>query len=393
MNPQRLVAALAALAIGFGVTLVGVGVADDETVVVTEVEPTDADVTQPSRDGDGPEQEAEPAQEPGAAEVDEPVPSGEEEDEGDVDNDPTSSTCNDLIESGASAEELADAGCSESAPVTVPTTASAPCAIVLEIVTVDERVLVLTDGFGQDASDEYFVSGASTAIIDAPFVDEVIPRLAARTDDPDVFLDCDDDVEFEDVQGDSVLAELESFDRTSGGGGPVDGGFEDGGESSDRRSQAPCDVDFSDLVSVVSDEEFENEGGISADIGREIGDGATAFDSYIEFLSAILDERSPAAPSPGWFDNLTLVTTADRFADVDCDRFDERYEALADLFDQVRSDDDYRRALGSAVCLFGEFSTRNRAGQPLSNSIFTFLSQTGSVGGCQIDPTMTITEN
>lgn len=71
MNPQRLVAALAALAIGFGVTLVGVGLADDETVVVSEGDQTDVEVTQPSRGGEAPEQDAEPAQEPAAAEVDE----------------------------------------------------------------------------------------------------------------------------------------------------------------------------------------------------------------------------------------------------------------------------------------------------------------------------------
>ncbi len=73
MNPQRLVAALAALAVGFGVTLVGVGFADDETVVAPVVEQTDVEVTQPSRGGDSAEQDSEPAQEPGAAEVEEPL--------------------------------------------------------------------------------------------------------------------------------------------------------------------------------------------------------------------------------------------------------------------------------------------------------------------------------
>lgn len=91
MNPQRLVAAIAALAIGFGVTLVGVGFTDDGTVADDagqfddefddefdgefdgESDPeSDAESDSDEAPSDAAEQEEEPADEPVAAEVEEP---------------------------------------------------------------------------------------------------------------------------------------------------------------------------------------------------------------------------------------------------------------------------------------------------------------------------------
>ncbi len=71
MNPQRLAAALAALAVGFGVTLVGVQLVDDGDAVAT-VTSAEADVTIPDEGvdvDDEAQQDETPAEPPPEAEV------------------------------------------------------------------------------------------------------------------------------------------------------------------------------------------------------------------------------------------------------------------------------------------------------------------------------------
>lgn len=78
MNQQRLVAAIAALAVGFAITLVGVGVADDEIAVDSmeaEQEAGELDGGEEEFDDDQrAEQDEEVADEPEAAEAEEPSP-------------------------------------------------------------------------------------------------------------------------------------------------------------------------------------------------------------------------------------------------------------------------------------------------------------------------------
>ncbi len=120
MTPQRLVAAVAALAVGFGVTLVGVTLddADDDAVATVESEATqpDPDVLDDAEAQDGvaepAEQEEEVADEPEPAEVDAPV---EVEDQAETDQSPQS--------------QDAPANPAESAPATT---------VVMEIEEVEE---------------------------------------------------------------------------------------------------------------------------------------------------------------------------------------------------------------------------------------------------------------
>ncbi len=96
MNPQRLVAAVAALAVGFGVTLLGVSIDDSADDAVASVESEEVAAAEATDDDGGEEegavdepaeQEEEAAEEPEPAEVDEPV---DVEDQAETDSSPQS---------------------------------------------------------------------------------------------------------------------------------------------------------------------------------------------------------------------------------------------------------------------------------------------------------------
>ncbi len=393
MNPQRLVAAVAALAIGFGVTLAGVGLADDE--VASDSSAQDEDVGdfeaegEEVEEGEPAEQQAEVAEEADPAEV-EPATSAPVN-QVETEQAPTSSTCDDLVEAGASDEKLNDAGCVPAGPRVGQEIPPSECFEVYEIEAQDGRVLIARSGFFPDASGEIILPSGSTPVRVFPIVADVSVRDAVQVDD-DLFVDCATNETFEDIDGASLLAELQEFD--DGFGGDADGFEDSSGGSSPDGDEAPCRADFNEFASLVTDgfEEFQEGEGIDVKVGSDSASQSDFF-LYLQLMAALLDEQTSSPPDPGWLPNLQLVTAEDRFADVDCDEFDQQINELENRFLEVQTGGQYRQALGLAVCLLGELSTLNEQGRPLTNSIFGYLAANGSVGGCQPDPALTNTEN
>lgn len=164
MNPQRLVAAVAALAIGFGVTLVGVGVADDGSdSIATQIDEQAADATDSADAAVEPaEQEEEQADEPEEAEVE----------------DASTSPSEPTAQQGQPSENAP----SEPVPTSAPTPSNPPtntrndpqaddsfpesgvqCAIVLRLVYDDRtEFVVLVDDLGDDEYRVLDSNGEST---------------------------------------------------------------------------------------------------------------------------------------------------------------------------------------------------------------------------------------
>ena len=162
MTPQRLVAAIAALAVGFGVTLVGVSVADDETDSIASVETVDTDPSSTEADAGAQQDEAQqdeaPADPPPDAEVVDDdaapaVPSG-------GDTPPRDSTDSDDPSS------------------------STECEAVLVVRTGSGELLILSSELGEftESGTDFFVSGSNDSIREV-FQPQAIALISGIIDD------------------------------------------------------------------------------------------------------------------------------------------------------------------------------------------------------------------
>ncbi len=151
MSPQRLVAALAALAVGFGVTLVGVQIVDDDDdTAVATVEAPESPSTEPEVEpAEEAQQEAAPA---------EPSPEA------------------DVVEDGDDAEGVDDgeAPVASSSGATPPRTGSderdstdtAECEAVLVVRTGTGQVLILSGALGEftESDGRFFLAGSGDSV-------------------------------------------------------------------------------------------------------------------------------------------------------------------------------------------------------------------------------------
>lgn len=200
MNPQRLVAAVAALAIGFGVTLAGVIAADDSVPPAPPESQEDIDdaaesaTDEATDDVDGAVQEEAPAAEPEPAEA-EPAPNGE------PDAEPPPAD--------APSQEAPSQPSEQSPPD--PIDVGGECEVVYVVIGVEGDVAVLIDDDVFIASDgRLFLPGSDVSLDELENIAQIQVRVAAQdSDDDDVFVDCDDETLIAERNADDLLDEIE----------------------------------------------------------------------------------------------------------------------------------------------------------------------------------------
>lgn len=164
MNPQRLVSAIAALAVGFGVTLVGVSVADDAADSITSVEAVETDSSSDDEGADEASQEEEAQQDEATAE---PPPDAEV-----VDDDEAPA-----VTSGGDTPPRDSTSGDDSASVP-------ECETVLIIRTGSGELLILSSELGEftESGDSFFLPGSNEPLREA-FEAQAIGLISGIIDD------------------------------------------------------------------------------------------------------------------------------------------------------------------------------------------------------------------
>lgn len=229
MNPQRLVAAVAAVAIGFGVTLAGVIAADDTGAPEPSQVQADPDPSSDENDvGDAAEQEAEPAPEPAPAEA-EPAPV----DDADTESPPV----------GAPSQEAPSQPSEQSTqetrvPIDDSIDSGSECGSAYVVIGTNGQVIVLVDDdvvIGTDG--RLFLPGADVSLDQLANIAQIQVRVAAQIseDGDDVFIDCDDETLIPERNADEFIGEIERLLQIDVGvPDPIegDGERESGGDAS-----------------------------------------------------------------------------------------------------------------------------------------------------------------
>ncbi|MFK7916659.1 MAG: hypothetical protein AB8G14_01160 [Ilumatobacter sp.] len=227
MNPQRLVAAVAALAIGFGVTLAGVIVADEDSTASSnqvdepvaaqddaddDIEVEETDDVEEADDAGGVEQEEAPAPEPAPAEAEPAVDSDDAESQQPSQEAPSQSPESPPEQPG-NQDEAGD---------------EAECQLVYVVVGVDGKVAVLGEDELFLAGDgSVFLPGADVSLDDLSVVQEVSVRVAVLVragGTGDVFIDCETEALIEERDPDELIDEIDRILDDVSTGDPTGGG-------------------------------------------------------------------------------------------------------------------------------------------------------------------------
>ncbi len=305
MNPHRLVAAVAALAIGFGVTLVGVSVADDgDATVSSELDQVGEleDEGDEIDEGGRAEQEEAVAEEADPAEV-EPTTSVLA-DQIESEQGPTSSTCDDLAGSGVSDEELLAAGC-DPAESDDANGQRATCRAVYEVTSQDgEQTRVIV----KEVQD-----GGVVIEPDGEFIREG-ERGVERLDELGFFFVGPDELPLLGFPCEQVgeVVDLDDLDGLPDSEGSIEGEPEtdEGASSTTAGSDQifPCDLPLQRVL-----DDLGIDGFIDLDDDAEASD----WESYITLLDAALIE-STGEPSFDWGVQVASTADSDTFQELDC---------------------------------------------------------------------------
>lgn len=322
MNSQRLVAAVAALAIGFGVTLIGVAVDDGDEVVVTadasEGEVADVqDVGDPSAGADEPaEQEEEPADEPEPAEVESPATTDGSAQSQEAPSRPAETAPATSVEMEMEeVDDFDDSGLPLDGPACVDVVTLSVDSVPVEFVVVAIQPGSLLELLGR--------RGAFVVQLSEGFVPDFVPRIVEFDDGlPVEFGDvCDDGDSFED--GDDPFADDD----------PTIGGSADG-------SIVPCEgLDIATGAVEVFD-------ALSPRYGDVLSfDDPSDLEAY-RFLVAATAERTAAGSFSDFFEAVESTTSAFRTeCPFDIDSF-TAFERIVELFIEDELDDaDYDELL------------------------------------------------
>lgn len=358
MNPHRLVAAVAALAIGFGVILVGVGIADDGSSAGPPN--ADQDIGEPEvaelgeGDGEPAEQQEEVAEEASPAEIEPAASQGAEQVE--TEQGPTSSTCSDLAESGASREDLLAEGCHSNETDDEVTGPRATCRAVYEITLRDGDQLFVVVKFVQDGSVSIEPDGefVEVGVGGVERLDEVGFFFVDPSGDPILERPCDN-------VGEAVdLEELSDDDEQAG---------------SDK--SFPCDLPVGRVL-----DDLRLDGFIDLDGDEEESD----WESYITLLDAALVQSS-GDPSFDW--GLQVASTADsaKFQDLDCGLAVEFWDEFVEAsLAGARVDPE------ETVCFLVQFvALEQRSDGGVDNPFIDYLDNFGpALAGCPIFESMVL---
>lgn len=315
MNPQRLVAAVAALAIGFGVTLVGVSVADDDSALVSsELDQVD------ERDGEDAQGEDEQGQEGERAEQEEAV--AEEADPAEIEpatsvtvdqveseQGPTSSTCDDLAAAGASDEELMAEGCGPADPDRDdgPSGTSATCRPIYEVTSRDGEqtfvvVTVMQDGGVITEPDGEFVREGEQEV---ELLDELGFFFVGPDGLPLLDFPCQQVGEVVDID------ELPDSEGSIGNG--PDTGEREPNTTAGSDEIFPCDLPVRGVLDELRIEDYIGDDFIDIDDDGEASD----WESYITLLHVALVE-STGDPSFDWGIQVASTADSETFQELDC---------------------------------------------------------------------------
>jgi hypothetical protein len=346
MNPQRLVAAVAALAIGFGVTLAGVGFADDETP--TDSSGVDQDV------GEGEDEDIEQGEqaEQRADVVEEADPAGV---------DPAAEP---LAQQGGPQVATPVESASTSAPE--PSEGSTSCEPAVIVVGVDGRVAVLDgeevrfviDQFGDETAvlrlseepvDSYTELVENSLIVDGFFQDTA---SGVR------FVDCATQDPINENSADGLRNDL------LGAASGVASEFAPPGVSFDF----PCDSDFI--------EDFADVAGLSEQLDAARDDGATDVEVVRFYLAARVAGVSAESDRP---ENDTAFWQESLFEPFFGFRVDTSIGDACELLDDsVNPERDTRSGF---FCAVGQLAS--------DDELLNFLStQVPLESGCTYPPTV-----
>lgn len=323
MNAQRLVAAVAALAIGFGITLVGVSIADDE-IVADDSAGFDEEASEPDPDVepvDAAEQDEERAEEPDAAEVEEqespasdPVDQGGQSQEGvPVEPDPEPSPME--------IEEIDDVDqfdLPRSGRVCVDVVSLPVDGDIVDFVFVSIRSQASIVLLGEE--------GPVIAELPADFDLDVVPRLVFFDEGfPVEFAgECADDESSSDPDGEATV-DRDSLDR----------------------SQVPCDgIDLFDGALAVFDELSPAYGdALSVDDPSDI--------AGYRFLVAAVAERAADGSFASFLESIEATTTDFRMT---CPFDIESFLAFELVIDAFIEDDFNDAEYDELLCNLGQLS-------------------------------------